>query len=411
MHRVVVVLIALLLASPAIADGVQKPYVVRDTFRNAPFWYDFVRGLTGGYCGTAIATCISITRTTVGNAQTVSGTWTAFGTGALRRTDKGLLIEQAATNNLLWSRDWTNAAWTKTNANAALDAIGIDGVAASATTLTATAGNATALQSITLGSASYTGSVAIKCVTCTGNVQITIDNGTTWTTANATSCQNQNFAAAVLSTTTFVRCRFQQTLANPVVGVRIVNSGDSVVVDGAQLEAAISGTGAAATISSPIYTTTVAATRNADDLVPTGALLNCIGNAVGSLYARTGPITALGTNTVVNGSATNRFLIYYQSTTNNTRTNHGGTILIATLGSGSVTTTDTKSVLTHTSGVRALVGNGGTVVTDATTVAVSATAFIGRTSASASYLNGYLKELACWPSILTNAQALALSRL
>lgn len=56
---------------------------------------------------------------------------------------QGILVEEARTNVVLWNRDLTNAAWTKTNITAAKDQTGIDGFASSASKITATAGNGT----------------------------------------------------------------------------------------------------------------------------------------------------------------------------------------------------------------------------------------------------------------------------
>jgi hypothetical protein len=158
----------------------------------------------------------------------------------------GLRSEAAATNRALWARDLTNAAWTKTNATAALTATGIDGVANSASVVTATAGNATVLQAITHASEARTLSIFLKRRTGAGTVETTIDGGSTWVARTLTS-DWQRF------TTT-------STLADPSVGIRIVTSGDAVDVDAAQVE-----TGSRA--SSPILTLGATATRAADALV------------------------------------------------------------------------------------------------------------------------------------------------
>jgi hypothetical protein len=62
---------------------------------------------------------------------------------------QGILVEEARTELCLHNSDLTNAAWTKSNLTTAKTATGPDGVANSATTCTATAANATALQAIT----------------------------------------------------------------------------------------------------------------------------------------------------------------------------------------------------------------------------------------------------------------------
>jgi hypothetical protein len=158
----------------------------------------------------------------------------------------GLRSEAAATNRALWARDLTNAAWTKTNATAALTATGIDGVANSASVVTATAGNATVLQAITHASEARTLSIFLKRRTGTGTVETTIDGGSTW--------------VARTITTDWLRFTTTSTLADPSVGIRIVTSGDAVDVDAVQVE-----TGSRA--SSPILTLAATATRAADTLV------------------------------------------------------------------------------------------------------------------------------------------------
>jgi len=160
----------------------------------------------------------------------------------------GIRLEGTRTNVVLWNRDLTNAAWVKTNITAAKDQTGIDGVASSASKITASAGNGTCLQSITLGSSLRRQTAFVKRITGTGVIEMTTDNGGTWT------------AITVTSTTAWARRSIPaQTLANPTVGFRIVTSGDAIAVDFAQNE-----TGAFE--SNPIATTTAAVTRAADSL-------------------------------------------------------------------------------------------------------------------------------------------------
>lgn len=151
----------------------------------------------------------------------------------------GIQNELAATNLALRSNDFSNASWTKSNLTAAMTATGPDNVANSASTLTATAGNATALQAITSGSAARVTSVYIKRRTGSGNIDLTQDNGSTWTTQTVTSSWTRVSLAAVTST-------------NPTVGIRIVTSGDEVDVWCLQHE-----TGTAITSPIPTYAGTV----------------------------------------------------------------------------------------------------------------------------------------------------------
>jgi hypothetical protein len=154
------------------------------------------------------------------------------------------LLEEARTNLVLWNRDLTNAAWTKTNVSAVKDQTGIDGVASSASRITASAGNGTCLQGITDGSKARYQTCYVKRLVGAGTINMTMDNGSTWTAITVTSAWTR------VSIPT-------QTLANPTVGFRIVTNGDSIAVDYVQCE---NGTFQ----SSVIPTTTVSVTRAAE---------------------------------------------------------------------------------------------------------------------------------------------------
>lgn len=202
---------------------------------------------------TTPAAILTVTRSgTNATYINAAGLLTTVGANTLRTGTAGATIEPAATNVVLWNRDLTNAAWTKTNCTAAKDQTGIDGTASAASSLTATAGNATCLQAITLASASRVQSAFVKRITGSGTVEMTTDNGTTWTAVTVTAAWTRVDIPA-------------QTLANPTVGFRIVTSGDAIAIDYVQNEASI--------LTTPILTTTAAATRNADTVNLTDASL------------------------------------------------------------------------------------------------------------------------------------------
>ena len=167
-----------------------------------------------------------------------------FSSGNLRVGDLGALIEPNRTNVVLYNRDLTNAAWTKSNVTAAKDQTGIDGVASSASKITATAGNGTCLQAITLASSARYQTAYVKRLTGSGTVEMTMDNGSTWTAITVTA----GWTRVSIPT---------QTLANPTVGFRIVTSGDAIAVDYVQNENGIYAT-------SPLATTSASTNRNAD---------------------------------------------------------------------------------------------------------------------------------------------------
>lgn len=160
---------------------------------------------------------------------------------------RGLLREMARTNVVLYNRDLSNAAWTKSASMSAVqDQTGIDSVANSASSLTASDANQTCLQAITLASSARAQSAWVKRISGAGTIEMTMDNGSTWTAITVTG----SWTKVEIPT---------QTLANPTVGFRIVTSGDAIAVDFVQNE---NGT----TSTSSIHTTSAAVARAADTL-------------------------------------------------------------------------------------------------------------------------------------------------
>jgi hypothetical protein len=158
-------------------------------------------------------------------------------------TSNGILIEEARTNRLLWNRDATQTEWVKTNITAAKDQTGIDGVANAASSLTATDDNGTCIQTITLAAGNRTGSVYLKRLTGTGNIQVTLDGST--------------YSTVELSDTEWYRIVLSGSVTNPTVGIKIVVDGDAVAMDYGQVEDNLN-------VTTPILTTTATATRAVD---------------------------------------------------------------------------------------------------------------------------------------------------
>jgi len=151
------------------------------------------------------------------------------------------------TNRALYARDWTQSAWTKSNMTTALSQTGVDNVASSATLLTASAGNATALQSVTRAEADWDFGVYMKRVTGTGAISVTLNGGTAWT-AVTDDINSDTWTQVGLSL---------DDVTNPQFGVRITTSGDAVAVD----YALASLDGISPTAFEPILTTTANVSR------------------------------------------------------------------------------------------------------------------------------------------------------
>lgn len=158
-------------------------------------------------------------------------------------------------------RGMNDAAWVKTTMTAALTSTGADGLPTSATRLTATAGNATVIQTLVAAATSRTYSVWLRAVSVTGNIEITQD-GATWTNV-----------APLLNTVTYTQVSLNATQLNASFGIRIVNNGNSVDADFNGFEAGAVGT-------SPIAT--AGGTRAADSLAYPGSNVN---TATGTAYA------------------------------------------------------------------------------------------------------------------------------
>lgn len=183
--------------------------------------------------------------------------------GSAASSQLGIWREPSALNSMLWGRDWNNAVYTKTNMTCAKTATGMRVDANSASTCTATGANGTALQAIVYASAAANSSFHIKRRTGTGVVEVTRDNGSTWTaiTSSLSSTLWRRVVAWDAPGCAGGNCiivpAMGTTAANPTIGIRIVTSGDAVDLDFAQDEAGTNPT-------SPILTTNAAAPRGAE---------------------------------------------------------------------------------------------------------------------------------------------------
>ena len=208
-----------------------------------------------------------------GWALTRTGDATYFGSNGLLQTAatnvarfqyvggalKGLLLEDASTNTLKYSRDLSssNGQWAIFGCVPQKLATGIDGVANAATKVTSVSSSASLLQTVTAGQTAVL-SAYIRAPGGSGTVELVI--GATVQACVLTSAYQRFQVAGVTGVQ---------------VGIRWPSGGGlpAVDIDAVQLEVG------RANATSPIHTTSAAATRNADVLAYAGV------NALGATYA------------------------------------------------------------------------------------------------------------------------------
>jgi hypothetical protein len=276
-----------------------------------------------------------------------------------------------------------------------MTATGPDGAANSATTVTATAGNATVLQAVTATSTSRISSVYIKRRTGTGTVEITQNNGVTWTAVTVTAGWTRVSVPAA-------------TVLNPTVGLRIVTSGDAVDVAFFQCEA-----GFASVATSVIPTSASQVTRTRDIALVTGAnFLSWYNQTEGSMLAVFSSFLPSGDGTIYtvsNGTSAQRWDATMASTAFFHRLNVS-TAQAAITVSGYAPNTIFKSAFgiklnSVQAAVNGVLGTEDTLADIPTVNRLN----IGSNATSAAQLTGHIRSLTYYPTRLTNAELQALT--
>ena len=325
---------------------------------------------------------------------------------------KGLLIEGAATNLLNFSESFATTGGTNNNwANTNLTRTSTNNTSPrnddTALRLTASAANGTIISSAAIGtSAARTLSVWLRRVTGTGNIQYTLDNGSTYTTQAITAV--------------WVRYTFATTTAAQRVGFRVVTSADAIEIWGVQLE---DGTAA----SSYIPTVASQLTRSADLALMTSTNFSSwyTGGTTGTFFVDwhggVRGITSTVRTVISTSDQTTKHLHLQQVSA-------AGALKVADFGAAhSVSTANTITSGAQTKGAFNFVGststvnlclNGGTVATS-TAIAFSVAPtwlVLGGTSTTGTtltdlttVLNGSIRQIKYYPTALTSAQLIAMT--
>lgn len=339
------------------------------------------------------------------NTVRSSPKWAVDSTGLAREypdnvaaiNDFGALVEEARITLVPKARRLDDGAvWTLSSVTPSAVA-GIDGVSGSATRLTATGSNGTITSPTTsLSSAARRLAPFIRRVAGTGNIDLSLDGGSTYTTL-------------VGVTSSWQRLGIGQTLANPQIKIRIATSGDVVDIDFAGGE-----TGSFDT--SPIESTSAAATRAADAITvnnfsswygsPTGITMYAEFTIPQALAASSFP-TLFGIWKAGDSSNNQMFIGLAQSVGKlagaNSRSggvNPGRMDSVAAFVAG----TATKAAFAVAASDRALVVNGATAVTSASGALPVGpdTAGVGQLD-NAAFPNAYIRRLVFKPTRDANA--------
>lgn len=223
---------------------------------------------------------VTFARTSAAWCRKADFTWVQVSSGQPRatvgetgQTQLGVMVERAATNDVLRNRDLSNAGvWATSSVTCTKTATGIDGVANSASLCTGSAGAAAVWQTVT-ASGSRSTSFFIKRVSGTGTIRVTREGGGGWIdiTADLSSdwkrFQPQSCGA---ETKCVQKTGLKSTFTNPVIGWEFTTPGDSIAIDFVQDEST-------AWATSPIDTAGTAVARNAETFAlnnPSGTFTN-----------------------------------------------------------------------------------------------------------------------------------------
>jgi|694.fasta_scaffold96172_4 hypothetical protein len=365
---------------------------------------------------------LTVTRASTGYAETSDGRLVSFASGVLRRTDKGVLVEDARTNLLLRSQEFNDAYWSKTNTTVTANAATAPDGTSTADTLTETATTAehVLLKNPVLSTGArnktYTLSVYLKpngrtqvllgAFNATGNQSkflidllaftATVDgNGSGYGNFSGTATNSGN--GWCRATITFTS---NDTANGEYLGIAIwPNSTTSYAGDGtsgvhiwgAQLEAA-------SFASSYIPTTGSTATRAADVVTLTAPAALVSGYTVfaqwdGSQNAN-GRVIDFGNSTLIRRSG-------------GTNLNFNGAGLegsaVGAFASGKA------AIAIDAAAVRGAANGSSVTVTTGSYSSSSQTALRFGSTGTSNYLDGYIRRIAIFPSALSDAQLQAIT--
>jgi hypothetical protein len=366
------------------------------------------------------ATGYSFTRASQGYYTNSDGTLTSFASGALRRGDRGVLIEGSRTNLLTYSQEFDDAAWGKTRSSITVNAttapdgtLTADKLVEDTSTNTHFVLNNSAVTVTSGAPVAY--SVFLKASERT--IAQILDNDLIGATFDLSSGVATDVPAGVTATITalangWYRCTMARDAGsvNGRIVVRLVSTGTTssytgdgtsgIFIWGAQLEQA-------SFQSSYVPTVAAAATRAADSLSYTAGV-----SYPASLWAEFSQdvLAGGGSNRIFqidDGSINNRATLYMSTNVVTFRVSTSGSNVATVLVSGAISASvvykaagraETDDVRVYRNATQ------GTQDTSAALPASPTTARVGVGVTTDEELFGYIRRVAVFNSALTDAQ-------
>lgn len=324
---------------------------------------------------------------------------------------KGLLVEEARTNLLTYSADFTNAAWTLDNSGATNPVVTANQATAPDGTLTAdrivfnkTGGTYSRIQQSTLGaSATYTFSVWMRTTSGTGTANVGLRMDT--------------YGANCAVTGTWTRFTFTSPVAitNPAGQILLFDSipGNDetadVLVWGAQIEAGAFATSYIPTVASSV-------TRSADVATITGSLFSGWYRQDEGTFVAQFDDTSVGASYFTNiyrvddGTANNRMALYRNASPTSVGfdVTTGGVSQVNAVTATASIANPTKHAATYKANDFAASVNGGTVATDTSGTVPSGISVLrlGRDTigSTTTILNGHIRSIQYIPNATSASQ-------
>lgn len=356
----------------------------------------------------SLASVVACSRASTGYAETASGLLTSFAADTLRRTDKGLLGEQAATNVLVRSQEF-GTGWAVSTGIAVTGsdvAVAPDGTTtADEITVSASTNGMYQAFAVTAGT-TYT----VSCYVTLGTLPVAAYKIAIYDATNL-AFLFYNVPAQVVSAGVWTRVVYTFTVPAGCTSIRFYPCRTAVSTGTVYLWGAQAETGSVA--SSYIPTSTTSATRSADVITMTGTNFTDWFNPVaGTFFAEWTTNATSGDNAVLfasDGTNNNRVGHYISSATRiiTSRYVSGGSATNPGTIAGAITVgSSNKSATAYAVGasqaITCLNGTLSTAASPAADLTAATTLNIG-SAFGLSQINGYLRRLSYFNTRVANA--------